>query len=63
MSNSIPGTKVPRRIVSGIQNGKSVLVSDGLVPNAHVYQSTPSFMEPRLSTFSQPLGVCIDGRL
>ncbi|WP_037471257.1 cupin domain-containing protein [Sinorhizobium fredii] len=35
---------VPRRVVTGIRNGRSVFVSDGLVPNAHLHASIPGFM-------------------
>lgn len=42
MSNSTG--KVPRRIVTGLRDGKSVIVSDGQVPNAHEFVSTPGFM-------------------
>jgi hypothetical protein len=35
---------VPRRVVTGIRNGKSVFVSDGPVPNAHHYKGIPQFM-------------------
>jgi hypothetical protein len=35
---------VPRRVVTGIQNGKSVFVSDGPVPNVHHYEGIPQFM-------------------
>lgn len=35
---------VPRRVVTGIREGKSVFVSDGPVPNAHHYSSLPGHM-------------------
>ncbi|ACP23087.1 hypothetical protein NGR_b16360 (plasmid) [Sinorhizobium fredii NGR234] len=35
---------VPRRVVTGIRNGRSVFVSDDLVPNAHLHASIPGFM-------------------
>ncbi|CAN7598140.1 cupin domain-containing protein [Pararhizobium sp. LjRoot238] len=43
MSTDI-STRVPRRVVTGIRAGKSVFVSDGAVPNAHLHQSIPGFM-------------------
>lgn len=42
MSN--PSPKLPRRVVTGIRNGKSVFISDGPVPNTHVFQSVPGFV-------------------
>jgi mannose-6-phosphate isomerase-like protein (cupin superfamily) len=44
MSNQVPTAKVPRRVVTGLRDGKSVFVSDAPVPNAHVYASIPGFM-------------------
>ncbi len=35
---------VPRRVVTGVRDGKSVLVSDGPVANAHHYASIPGMM-------------------
>ena len=35
---------VPRRVVTGIRDGKSVFMSDGPVPNAHHYASLPGHM-------------------
>ncbi|UZX03271.1 cupin domain-containing protein [Arthrobacter sp. CDRTa11] len=35
---------VPRRVVTGVRNGRSVVVSDGPVPNAHHYTSIPGMM-------------------
>ncbi|QPB22734.1 cupin domain-containing protein [Rhizobium sp. 007] len=35
---------LPRRVVTGIRNGRSVFISDGLVPNAHLHESIPGFM-------------------
>ncbi len=35
---------VPRRVVTGIRDGKSVFVSDGPVPNAHHYDALPGHM-------------------
>ncbi|KOF13882.1 cupin [Ensifer adhaerens] len=43
MSTEI-SARVPRRVVTGIRDGKSVFVSDGAVPNAHLHQSIPGFM-------------------
>ncbi len=36
--------RIPRRIITGVRDGKSVFVSDGPTPNAHVYNSTPGMM-------------------
>ncbi|MFI7134333.1 cupin domain-containing protein [Nonomuraea sp. NPDC050153] len=36
--------EVPRRVVTGVRDGKSVVVSDGPVPNAHHYTSIPGMM-------------------
>jgi hypothetical protein len=35
---------VPRRVITGVRDGKSVFVSDGPTPNAHVYDSLPGMM-------------------
>ncbi|EJN06818.1 cupin domain-containing protein [Phyllobacterium sp. YR531] len=37
-------SKVPRRIVTGVKDGKSAFVSDGPVANAHHYASIPGMM-------------------
>lgn len=37
-------TEVPRRVVTGHREGKSVIVSDGPVPNARVHVATPGLM-------------------
>jgi hypothetical protein len=34
----------PRRVVTGIRNGKSIFLSDGPVPNAHHYDAIPGMM-------------------
>jgi len=44
MSNSEIKAEVPRRVLTGHRNGKSVIVSDGPVPNAHVHLATPGLM-------------------
>jgi mannose-6-phosphate isomerase-like protein (cupin superfamily) len=36
--------RVPRRVVTGVRNGKAVVVTDGPTPNAHVYESIPGMM-------------------
>jgi mannose-6-phosphate isomerase-like protein (cupin superfamily) len=41
--NKFEKPRVPRRVVTGLRNGKSVFVSDGPVPNAHHYAAIPSF--------------------
>ena len=35
---------LPRRVVTGLRDGKSVFVSDGPVPNGHHYEAIPRFM-------------------
>jgi hypothetical protein len=35
---------LPRRVVTGIRDGKSVFFSDGPVPNAHRYSAIPGMM-------------------
>lgn len=35
---------VPRRVVTAVRNGKSVVASDGPVPNAHHYAAIPGMM-------------------
>ena len=34
----------PRRVVTGVRDGKSVVLSDGPVPNCHHYRGWPGFM-------------------
>jgi hypothetical protein len=43
MSNQVPTAKVPRRVLTGLRDGKSVVVSDAPVANAHLYESIPGF--------------------
>lgn len=35
---------IPRRVVTGERDGRSVVLSDGPPPNAHAYQGWPGFM-------------------
>ena len=44
MSNTAITAEVPRRVVTGLRNGKSVIVSDAPVPNSHVHVATPGQM-------------------
>lgn len=44
MSNTAIESKVPRRVVTGIRDGKAVFVSDAAVPNAHVHLATPGLV-------------------
>ncbi|CAG4913714.1 cupin domain-containing protein [Paraburkholderia gardini] len=44
MSNTKASSEMPRRIVTGVRGGKSVVVSDGLVPNAHLHAATPGLV-------------------
>ncbi|MFT4181466.1 MAG: cupin domain-containing protein [Rhizobium sp.] len=47
--------RIPRRVVTGIENGKSVFVSDGPTPNAHAYHSIPGHLTSVLyATPAQP---------
>ncbi|WP_416979626.1 cupin domain-containing protein [Streptomyces sp. T028] len=39
--NETAETRVPRRVVTAVRDGKSVFVSDGPVPNVHHYASIP----------------------
>ncbi|MGO4568886.1 cupin domain-containing protein [Rhizobium sp. 2YAF20] len=46
---------IPRRVVTGLRDGKSVFVSDGPTPNAHVYKSVPGHMTSVVyATASEP---------
>jgi len=38
------GPALPRRVVTGVRGGRSVVVSDGAVPNAHHYTAIPGMM-------------------
>lgn len=42
--NEATEIRIPRRVVTGIKDGKSVFVSDGPAPNAHRYGSVPGHM-------------------
>lgn len=44
MNNSESKPRIPRRVVTGLRDGKSVFVSDGAVPNAHRYHAIPGMM-------------------
>ena len=35
---------IPRRVVTGVRDGKSVVLHDGSAPNAHVYSGWPGHM-------------------
>lgn len=62
---------VPRRVVTGLKDSKSVFVSDGPVPNAHHYASIPGMMTsviyataappflPQGDEETAPLGMCV----
>jgi len=39
-----PEPRLPRRVVTGIRDGRSVIVSDGPVPNGHFHKTIPGFM-------------------
>lgn len=36
--------RVPRRVVTGVRQGRSVVLSDADTPNCHIYQGVPGFM-------------------
>jgi len=36
--------RAPRRVVTGLKDGKSVFISDGPAPNAHIYNAVPGHM-------------------
>ncbi|WP_049731382.1 cupin domain-containing protein [Rhizobium ecuadorense] len=42
--NRATEVRIPRRVVTGIKDGKSVFVSDGPTANAHVYASVPGHL-------------------
>lgn len=42
--NKFDAPHVPRRVITGVRDGKSVLLSDGPVSNAHHYLSIPGMM-------------------
>jgi len=44
MSSMATPAELPRRVLTGIVNGKSVIVSDAPVPNAHVHLATPGLV-------------------
>ena len=60
MSTEI-STKVPRRVVTGIRDGKSVFVSDDTVPNAHLHQAIPGFMTSVCWATPSQLRLPLDG--
>lgn len=43
-SKTIEASRVPRRVVTGIRDGRSIVVSDGPIPNAHVHTATPGLV-------------------
>ncbi len=45
-----PRPDLPRRIVTGIRDGKSVILSDGAVPSTHRHVATPGLMSAVLWT-------------
>jgi hypothetical protein len=69
--NKSAAPHTPRRVVTGIRNGKSVFVSDGPVVNAHHYDAIPGMMTsviyataskpalPQAQTEQAPLGMFI----
>ena len=42
--NRFAAPRVPRRVITALDDGKSVFVSDGPVPNAHHYSAIPGMM-------------------
>jgi hypothetical protein len=44
MLNMKTGADLPRRVVTGIRAGKSVIVSDSAAPNSHLHLATPGLM-------------------
>lgn len=53
MNRFIP-PEVPRRVVTGVQEGKAVIVDDGPVPNAHHFESVPGMMTSILYASAMP---------
>ena len=70
--SSFISPNVPRRVVTGLRDGKAVFVSDGPVPNAHHYAALPGHMTsviyttagrpalPQATTEAAPAGVRLD---
>lgn len=52
---------LPRRVVTGIRDGKSVFVSDGEVPNARLHQSVTGFMTSVCWATPAQLSLPLDG--
>lgn len=52
---------VPRRVVTAVRDGKSVVVSDGPVPNAHHYTSIPGMMTSVIYATAAPALLPQDG--
>lgn len=50
MLNMKPRPDLPRRIVTGIRDGKSVILSDGIAPSTHPHLATPGLMSAVLWT-------------
>lgn len=42
--NQLDPAYVPRRVITGTRDGRSVVLSDGVTPNAHQYRSLPGMM-------------------
>lgn len=55
--NSINHPFVPRRVITGVREGKATFLSDGPTPNAHHYQSIPGFMTSVVYTTANPPSV------
>ncbi|MEK1924358.1 MAG: cupin domain-containing protein [Rhizobium giardinii] len=54
--NRAAEVRIPRRVVTGIRDGRSVFVSDGPTPNAHVYESVPGHLTSVLyATAAKPV--------
>lgn len=54
-------SKLPRRVVTGIRDGKSVFVSDNTVPNAHLHRAIPGFMTSVCWATPSQLTLTLDG--
>lgn len=50
MLNNFSDSALPRRVVTGIRDGKSVILSDGSAPNTHRHLATPGLMSAVLWT-------------
>lgn len=54
--NEATEIRIPRRVVTGIRDGRSIFVSDGPTPNAHAYDAVPGHLTSVLyATAAKPV--------